>query len=246
MIYYNKNNEKVIIPDEVLNNVISHGECGTVYRLSDDLCFKKYDRTFTTKNFRINQKIVDLLNSIDNENIVEIIDILFNQKQNYHYTADAYIMKYYLEKYKDILEVPTAYLLENVENILDLSMKCSNLNIRFGDLKDANTICTKDKIILLDPDLYDTLLYVSTAELIKINNSIISGFFNDLVLNSLKENHQQFLIDNNLFAYSFSFKLFPITANANKTIKVLEKKLKGYDRPIDYVYSKKKTKRRKI
>ena len=40
MIYYNKNNEKVIIPDEILNNVISHGECGTVYRLSNDLCLK--------------------------------------------------------------------------------------------------------------------------------------------------------------------------------------------------------------
>ena len=244
MIYYNKNNEKVIIPDEILNNVISHGECGTVYRLSNDLCFKKYDRTFTTKNFRINQKIVDLLNSIDNDNIVEIIDILFNQKQNYHYIADAYIMKYYLEKYKNILELPTTYLLENVENILDLSMKCSNLNIRFGDLKDANTIYTKDKIILLDPDLYDTPFHISTSELIKINNSIISGFFNELVLNTLNTNYQQFLADNDLFTYSFSFKLFPITVNANRTMKVLEKKLKGYARPIDYVYSKKKTKRR--
>ena len=95
MIYYNKNNEEIIIPDEVLNNVISNGECGTVYRLSEDLCFKKYDRVHTEKKFRLTQKIADLLNSIDNDNIVEIIDILFNQEQNYHYTADAYIMKYY-------------------------------------------------------------------------------------------------------------------------------------------------------
>ena len=246
MIYYNKNNEKIIIPDEILNNIISHGECGTVYRLSDDLCFKKYDRTFTTKNFRINQKIVDLLNSIDNDNIVEIIDILFNQKQNYHYIADAYIMKYYLEKYKNILELPTTYLLENVENILDLSRKCSDLNIRFGDLKAANTIYTKDKVVLLDPDLYDTPFYMSSKELIKINNSIISGFFNELILNSLNTNYQEFLTSNNLFAYSFSFKLFPIITNANRTIKILEKKLKGYDRPIDYVYSKKKTKKHQI
>ena len=153
-------------------------------------------------------------------------------------------MKYYLEKYKNILELPTTYLLENVENILDLSRKCSDLNIRFGDLKDANTIYTKDKVVLLDPDLYDTPFYMSSKELIKINNSIISGFFNELILNSLNTNYQEFLTSNNLFAYSFSFKLFPITANANKTMKVLEKKLKGYARPIDYVYSKKKTKRR--
>ena len=57
---------------------------------------------------------------------------------------------------------------------------------------------------------------------------------------SLKNNHLDFLTDNNLFNYVISNKLFPLTSNKDKAMKVLTKRLNGYKRPIDYVYSMKK------
>ena len=56
----------------------------------------------------------------------------------------------------------------------------------------------------------------------------------------LKDKHLDFLIENNLYDYVISSKLFPLTSNKDRAMKVLSKRLNGYKRPIDYVYSMKK------
>ena len=57
---------------------------------------------------------------------------------------------------------------------------------------------------------------------------------------SLRTNYLEFLIKNNLYAYDITHKLFPLTNNKDKAMKVLSKTLNGYERPIDYVYSLKR------
>ena len=64
--------------------------------------------------------------------------------------------------------------------------------------------------------------------------------FGKITEESLRTNYLEFLIKNNLYDYNISHKLFPLTTNKDKAMKVLSKRLKGYKRPIDYVYSMKK------
>ena len=41
MKYYDKDDNEIIIPDSVLDNEVGHGVCATVYRYTEDLCFKR-------------------------------------------------------------------------------------------------------------------------------------------------------------------------------------------------------------
>ena len=66
------------------------------------------------------------------------------------------------------------------------------------------------------------------------------GMFSEITEKSLQDNHLDFLIENNLYDYVISNKLFPLTSNKDRAMKVLSKRLNGYKRPIDYVYSMKK------
>lgn len=240
MKYYDKNNNEIIIPASVLDNEIGHGQCATVYRYTEDLCFKRYDRDIKIKRNFLDTSIYDCLKGIDNPSRVDIKKLLYEDINN-KYTADAYLLAYYKEVYQDLLEVPTEYLLYNMEEIFKLIEEISKLQIRFDlyDLKRSNLILTDTNIILIDPDTwFFERLDIPKIEKININN--IMGMFGEIAKESLKNNHLEFLIKNNLYNYNVSNKLFPLTSNKDRAMKVLTKRLNGYKRPIDYVYSLKR------
>lgn len=238
MKYYDENDKEVVIPDSILNNEVGHGVCATVYRYTEDLCFKRYDRDiYLEKNF-LKTDIYNILSNIKHPNLVDIKKILYKNKKH-KYTADAYLLSYYKEIYKDFLEAPTEYLLYNIEEIFKVLKKLSDYKTRLDDLKRENILLTEKNIVLTDPDrwYYDNL---SEKEIEKLNINNIMAMFNKITKDSLEDNYLDFLIENNLYDYVISNKLFPLTSNKDRAMKVLSKKLTGYKRPIDYVYSMKK------
>ncbi len=239
MKYYDENGKEVIIPDSVFSVEDNHGKCGTIYKFSDDLCIKRYDRDIYFDYCLLNTSIYDDLKTIKSDNLVDIKMPLYKDK-NYKYTADAYLLSYYEEKYKSFLEIPTEYLLYNLEEILKLIKEISEYKIRLDDLKRENIILTKDNIVLIDPDRWYYKFKDSEKEIEKLNINNIMGMFSEITEKSLQDNHLDFLIENNLYVYVISSKLFPLTSNKDRAMKVLSKRLNGYKRPIDYVYSMKK------
>ena len=240
MKYYDENDKEVIIPDDILNNEVGHGVCATIYRYNEDLCFKRYDRgIYLEKNFLKTDIYKDLRN-INHPNLVNSKKILYKDKK-YKYTADAYLLSYYKEIYDDFLEIPTEYLLYNLEEIFKLLKIISEYKIRLDDLKRENILLTEENIVLTDPDLWDyEYLTKDKNEIEKLNINNVMGMFSEIAEESLQRNHIDFLINNNLYHYIISNKLFPLTSNKDRAIKVLSKRLNGYKRPIDYVYSMKK------
>ncbi len=240
MIYYTKDNKEIIIPDDIFNKEDNHGKCGTIYKYSDDLCIKRYDRGIYFDHCLLNTSIYDDLKTIKSDNLVDIKMSLYKDKNNKNIT-DAYLLTYYKEQYDDFLEIYTDYLLYNLKEIFNLIKEISNFKIRLDDLKRENIILTKNNIVLIDPDRwyyeYETN---DKNEIEKLNINNIMAMLNEITKESLKNNHLNFLIDNNLFNYVISNKLFPLTSNKNKAMKVLSKRLNGYKRPIDYIYSMKK------
>ena len=240
MKYYDENDKEVIIPDDILNNEVGHGVCATIYRYNEDLCFKRYDRgIYLEKNFLKTDIYKDLRN-INHPNLADIKKILYKDKK-YKYTADAYLLSYYKEIYDDFLEIPTKYLLYNMEELFKLMKEISSLQIRLDlyDLKRTNLILTDTNIILIDPDSW-FIKRDNIFDIEKLNINNILGMFGKITEESLRTNYLEFLIKNNLYDYNISHKLFPLTTNKDKAMKVLSKRLKGYKRPIDYVYSMKK------
>lgn len=240
MKYYDENDKEVIIPDSVFDNEVGHGQCATIYRYSEELCFKRYDRDIKIKRNFLDTSIYDCLKNVDNPSCVDIKKLLYEDKNN-KYIADAYLLAYYKEAYQDLLEVPTEYLLYNMEEIFKLIKEISKLQIRLDlyDLKRNNLILTDSNIILIDPDTwFFERLDIPKIEKLNINN--IMGMFDEIAKESLRTNYLEFLIKNNLYAYDITHKLFPLTNNKDKAMKVLSKTLNGYERPIDYVYSLKR------
>lgn len=240
MKYYDENGKEVIIPDDVLNNEVGHGVCATIYRYNENLCFKRYDRgIYLEKNFLKTDIYKDLRN-INHPNLVNIKKILYKDKK-YKYAADAYLLSYYKEIYNDFLEIPTEYLLYNLEKIFKLLKIISEYKIRLDDLKRENILLTEVNIVLTDPDLWDyEYLTKDKNEIEKLNINNVMGMFSEITEESLQNNHLDFLIENNLYHYIISSKLFPLTNNKDKAMKVLSKRLNGYKRPIDYIHSMKK------
>lgn len=239
MKFYDENNNEIIIPGHILDEEINHGECATIYRYNEKLCFKYYDRGKTFPRTTLNAYIYEDLKKFKHSNLVNIKKLLYKEK-NYKYIVNAYLLSYYREKYEDFLEVPTEYLLYNIEEIFKLLKKISEFNIRVHDLKRENIILADKNIVLIDPDMwdYDYSNYKKEIEKLNINNII--AMFNDITEESLKKYHLDFLIKNDLYYYIISNKLFPLKNNPNKAVKVLSKRLNDYKRPIDYVYSLKK------
>ena len=240
MIYYTKDNKEIIISDDIFNKEDNHGKCGTIYKYSDDLCIKRYDRGIYFDHCLLNTSIYDDLKTIKSDNLVDIKMSLYKDKNNKNIT-DAYLLTYYEEKYEDFLEIPTEYLLYNLEEIFKLIKEISTFKIRLRDLKRENIILTKDNIVLIDPDRWHyEYLTKDKSEIEKLNINNIMSMFNEITEESLQDNHFDFLIENNLYYYVISSKLFPLTCSKDRAMKVLTKRLNGYKRPIDYVYSMKK------
>ena len=239
MKYYDENGKEIIIPDSVFSVEDNHGKCGTIYKFSDDLCIKRYDRDIYFDYCLLNTSIYDDLKTIKSDNLVDIKMALYKDKENKSIT-DAYLLTYYEEKYDDFLEIYTDYLLYNLEEIFKLIKEISIFKIRLHDLKRENLILTKNNIVLIDPDRWYYKFKDSEKEIEKLNINNIMAMFSKITKESLKNNYLDFLIENNLYDYVISNKLFPLTSNKDRAMKVLSKRLNGYKRPIDYVYSMKK------
>lgn len=239
MEYYDKNNNKVIISDEILEDYLNNGACGTVYRYGKDLCLKIYRQEHLEPKHKLEVSIYNALKEIDSPNLIDIIELYFKEKRQTHYNADAFLSRYYKEKYTDFLEIPTTYLLENIEQILKLSNELSKRKIRLFDLKRENIILAEQNIIFIDPDMWYHS-HLNEYEIKGLNINILSSFFNEITKESLKTNHQKFMNENGLYYDQISDKLFPLTSSEKRHVKTLTKRLTGYERPIDYVYSRKK------
>ena len=237
--YYEEYNE-CIITDAVLYIQVGHVQCATVYRYSEKLCFKQYDRDIKIKRNFLDTSIYDCLKNIDNPSLVDIKKLLYKDKNNKS-TADAYLLSYYQEANHDFLEIPTKFLYYNMEELFKLMKEISSLQIRLDlyDFKRTNLILTDTNIILIDPDSW-FIKRDNIFDIEKLNINNILGMFGKITEESLRTNYLEFLIKNNLYDYNISHKLFPLTTNKDKAMKVLSKRLKGYKRPIDYVYSMKK------
>ncbi len=239
MKYYDENGKEVIIPDNVLEKEVRREGFATVYRYNDDLCFKRYDSGITLNDNFLKTSIYEDLKNIKHFNLVDIKKLLYEDK-TYQYMADAYILSYYEEIYNDFLEIPSEYLLYNMEKMLELIKKISAYKIRLHDLKRDNIILTENNIVLINPDRWYYKFKDSEKEIERLNINNIMAMFGGITKESLKANHLDFLIENNLYDYVISSKLFPLTGSKDRAMKVLSKRLDGYKKPIDYVYSMKK------
>ena len=232
MSYYDRNYKKLKLNDmEYLNS----GECAKIL-YNKEMILKKYYYS-TELNYRLSEKMFDLLKNINNPHFIELIDIysdfnfielLKNKMGILSFFVDAYTAKYYPDNSINVLLEHKDFILDNIKELEVLFRTFSENMICTDDIKRDNTVIGKDGIVIIDPDLFYTM--ESSKEFISIlNKKNLLKLFRDIFINSVenKSNYVNIInfIDNELVN-------FEVTYNTDVAYEI-SKKLKYIKKPIE-------------
>ena len=232
MSYYDRNYKKLKLNDmEYLNS----GECAKIL-YNKEMILKKYYYS-TELNYRLSEKMFDLLKNINNPHFIELIDIysdfnfielLKNKMGILSFFVDAYTAKYYPDNSINVLLEHKDFILDNIKELEVLFRTFSENMICTDDIKRDNTVIGKDGIVIIDPDLLYTI--ESSKEFISIlNKKNLLKLFRDIFINSVenKSNYVNIInfIDNELVN-------FEVTYNTDVAYEI-SKKLKYIKKPIE-------------
>lgn len=232
MSYYDRNYKKLKLDDmEYLNS----GECAKIL-YNKEMILKKYYYS-TELNYRLSEKMFDLLKNINNPHFIELINIysdfnfielLKNKMGILSFFVDAYTAKYYPDNSINVLLEHKDFILDNIKELEVLFRTFSENMICTDDIKRDNIVIGKDGIVIIDPDLFYTI--ESSKEFISIlNKKNLLKLFGDIFINSVenKSNYVNIInfIDNELVN-------FEVTYNTDVVYEI-SKKLKYIKKPIE-------------
>lgn len=132
------------------------GGCSKIYRKGDFILKKYYKET--EYEYRLEQEVFHLLKEIDSPIMIKIYELLskfynyLNGKEDF--CVDGYKAQYYEKDPVNVLLKEKDYLLESllqIENLFDI---LSDYLIVISDFCFDNSVCTKDGIVIIDPDCY--------------------------------------------------------------------------------------------
>lgn len=230
-MYYNRNYKRLKLNDmEYLNS----GQCAMILH-NKDVILKKYYSETGSKN-KLDEKMFDILKSINNPHFIELLDIyssfnfiklLKNKFGISPFSIDAYTAKYYPDDSVNVLFEHKDYILDNFKELENLFKIFSENMICTDDVKRKNSVIGKNGIIIIDPDLFYTVK--SPRGVSKLNNKNLLKLFRDILINSFElgpdyEKNKTF-VDSKIVNIK-------VTANTDITYEI-SKKLRYVRKPVE-------------
>ena len=168
---------KILNFEELL--CIGYRGTANIYKIGDSI-YKKYF-AYTSDKYKLDNDVFVVLEQFASENMIKILDPLYEDDDLLQISG--YIAKYYTKEKINIFDKEVDYTLENMNHIEKLFDELTENKIKVNDVKYENTILTKDKIILIDPDAYKIVNYekerlkiANKKELMKLFKSIYLHF----------------------------------------------------------------------
>ena len=206
-----------------IDKVMARGSHAKVYRISDNVCLKK----FNILPYKYDTEMFKRFMELDLANFYKIYELYYNKKGK----IDGYTMEYYQDSVDNIIDIPTEYILDNFSTILNSINRLSNEGIQVNDLIPINFIYGKDKITVIDIDNYKLKKDCDKGELTVKNELALLKVIHELLLANLVGYYGS---DDNIGKY------IRVTEDLFKSDKFSEisKKLVRYKYPIDYMIDK--------
>ena len=195
---------------------LSSGECGSVFKLTNDKCLK-----YITDNYAYDVHAFQDIMELNLINFCKIYQLLFNENGLF----SGYIMKYYQNEINNLLTKETEYTIENLKQIIISIKALTNKGILIRDLNSNNVILRNDMITIIDFDMYKHV-HLDYNTLTKYNYDFIIYLFRCLYLDNLKNNYE--------YSNQESKKINELF-NSKNTFDEISKKLVKYKYPIDYI-----------
>ena len=224
MTVYTENLKMVILNEE---NYLTHGHCAKIYKEGEFVKKVYYD--YCLEKNRLDKNVNEIIKKIDSSYILKIHTLYYDYFKRH---VMGYLATYYEPANIDILEEDVTYTLENLHNIKLLFDKLASYSIKVDDVKTLNTILQKDKIILLDPDLFE-IVKCSEESCIKHNNQELIHLFKSIYKEALLNYLSEFKNKNPYFILDDLFKV-----NSDNLEEEISKKLIKYKYPIEYFRTK--------
>lgn len=188
MDFYTNNGKKIQVDDGIYE--FKFGSQGSIFRLSDDVCLKKYSEDlgslktiFDDSKTRINEEMFNFFKEeFTNPNFCVLYELLFDERLK---NILGYTMKYYNETEDNLLFLPCEYLLDNFNLLFNAILDLTGNNIKVVDLNAKNIIMTRDKMIVIDFDKYRKNKKMDIDTLLNINMSALMYTFKGLFKNEL-------------------------------------------------------------
>ena len=231
MKYYNKEGKEVEYSlGEKINKV---GNYGNIYKVEEDndICLKELKETemcpltiFDDIPTVISEDIFKYFKNFNNPNFCKLYELLYDKDNK----IAAYTMQYYKSITKNILLMPTTYLLDNFNDIYTSMEKLARDLVLVVDLHNKNMILTDDRIVLLDFDKYRIEKNKSYEVLFELNMSALYYALIKMLQEAI----------NKAGLSSEYNKIVSQLFTCNHTPMTLKRKLAGYDKTVDYFYRK--------
>lgn len=206
------------------------GTYGNINLTKNNKCLKLFKTEVSRKDKKdFDEEIYNEIRKLNLENYYVLYDLYYNQALT---KILGYLSEYYQAEDIDILTMPIDYTLNNLCTLYrSLSILAENY-IRTDDLHKDNIITQKDKIIVIDTDLYYKDSKSAKEEILKQNIYDLRDLFIEIYLTSLNnyQGKERFRMAEKVF------RLF--TINSTFGVDPVIKKLIKYKYPIDYLRKK--------
>lgn len=190
MSYYNRDYEKLQLHDM---EYLCAGSCARILH-NKDMIFKQYFSQ-TPSHLRLSVEMFDILKSVNDPHFMELFDIYSdsyirkssNDKLSKSaFTVDAYTAKYYPDDAVNPLLEHKNYLLDNFKELETLFKVFTENKVFADDIRRDNTIIGRDKIVIIDPDIFytseeakKTISISNKWKLLKLFRSILLSYASD-------------------------------------------------------------------
>lgn len=223
MYLYTEENEKIKFITSKRNRLGTETK-GNVFKISPDTCIK-----INKSADGLDLETLMLLKSLNLDNFYEIYDFFYT----YDKKIKAYTMRYYENREIDILTEETHYTINNLSTLLSTVNILINNNILISDTHLENVILDKEKITIIDADLYRINRFFQKQSLEFHNLDSLRSLFESLYIYALKNYHSEIYNEFTLGKIKSLFKLCN-QSQVHNTLNTLSQ----YKYPIDYVRSK--------
>lgn len=210
------------------NEGIIWGTHGGIRKIDNHICEKTYEEytLITIKDHVIDRYIFDTIKKLNLETFVKLYSYVFDNKRK---QIISYIMEYYAPYIKDILRVPSRYIVDGFEKIYNDVIVLATNGILVRDMNFSNVIFGANGIKVID---FDNYKFSSTSfeETVKKNIIELCYCFKDNFKIALyNEYSRSGYIDNSI---NNNIRLFD--PNSEDLISSIKKKVLRYDNMLEY------------
>ena len=226
-------NEMFVTRDAISKyDLLGSGQFGSAYQ-KDGKVYKLLNAPGTSEQYE-NMCTIKNLNLPNFYKLYEVLFTKDGEKRDFAGT----ISKYYQKQDVDMFLMPTEYLTDSFNGLLESVRTLGKSGIAVSDLHTGNSIINKDGIFIIDTDLYGKKGFLSNHKILSQNELRLVSFLLDTLYGNFSDHHGQDYTWEQIAEINSAIHI--LISNCIMNNESITEKLSGIKYPMDYVTKKRR------